>query len=144
MRHDRPASYAISVNLQPAQASPPRAVGPGQLLAAVGGAIPGLRIRYRKSGGRMALPVVISPADRDGFLAGRVAGVVRDVERHFGVLFDSLLRVGCPSADWRSWRPAHAESWVPALVEQLVERETFAPLHGEVGFDLDLREPTAQ
>jgi hypothetical protein len=28
-----------------------------------------LRISYRKSGGRMALPIVISPADRDGFLA---------------------------------------------------------------------------
>ena len=78
------------------------------------------------------------------FLAGRVAGVVSDVERHFGVLFDSLLHVGCPSADWRPWCTAHAESGVPAPAEQLVEGETFAPLHGEVGFDLDPREPTAQ
>ena len=36
-----------------------------------------LRVRYRKAGGGMALPVVISPADRDGFLAALAAAAPR-------------------------------------------------------------------
>jgi gamma-glutamylputrescine oxidase len=41
------------------------------------------------------------------FLAGRIAGVVSGVERTYGDLFDTLLRVGRVSAEWAPWRTAH-------------------------------------
>jgi glycine/D-amino acid oxidase-like deaminating enzyme len=41
------------------------------------------------------------------FLAGRVVGVVSEVERRFGTLFDSLMRVGRASADWGPWHTVH-------------------------------------
>jgi len=41
------------------------------------------------------------------FFAGWVVGVVSDVERRFGALFDSLMRVGRASADWGPWRTVH-------------------------------------
>lgn len=37
------------------------------------------------------------------FLAGRIAGVITDIERRFGGLFDSLMYVGRESAEWPAW-----------------------------------------
>lgn len=41
------------------------------------------------------------------YLAGRVAGVVSDVERTFGHLFTQLLTVGRPSATWSAWETSN-------------------------------------
>jgi glycine/D-amino acid oxidase-like deaminating enzyme len=41
------------------------------------------------------------------YLAGRVAGVVSDVEQRFGYLFETLMRVGRESANWRPWQTVH-------------------------------------
>ena len=37
------------------------------------------------------------------YLAGKAAGVVGDVERRFGHVFEGLLAVGRPSARWGTW-----------------------------------------
>jgi gamma-glutamylputrescine oxidase len=41
------------------------------------------------------------------YLAGRVAGVISDVERRFGHLFETLMRVGRESANWKPWPTVH-------------------------------------
>jgi glycine/D-amino acid oxidase-like deaminating enzyme len=43
------------------------------------------------------------------YLAGRITGVASDVERRFGLLFEQLMRVGRPSADWPDWKTTHDE-----------------------------------
>jgi hypothetical protein len=106
----------------------------GLVLVGVGVALPFLDV----GGAGRPNPASPIPLVLAGLLLAGTGGLL------LWVLFDSLMRVGRPSADWGLWRTAHTQSWVPAPVEQLVERETFAPLHGKVGFDLDLREPTAQ
>jgi len=41
------------------------------------------------------------------FLAGRVAGAASEVEKRFGSLFDTLLRVGRDSANWGPWHSCY-------------------------------------
>jgi glycine/D-amino acid oxidase-like deaminating enzyme len=41
------------------------------------------------------------------YLAGKVAGVVSEVERRFGTLFETLMCVGRESANWGPWQSSH-------------------------------------
>jgi gamma-glutamylputrescine oxidase len=43
------------------------------------------------------------------YLAGKVAGVASDVERRFGYLFETVMRVGRDSANWGEWHTSFAD-----------------------------------